>query len=106
MITITEGAGSHISAMLENRGKGVGIRLGIQTSGCTGYAYLIEFVDHKQQEDYMFEAHGIKIFVDTKSMIFLDGTEVDYVTEGLNSGLKFNNPNIKDECGCGESFNI
>jgi iron-sulfur cluster assembly protein len=105
-ITLTEPAAKHIKAFLENRGKGVGLRLGVRTSGCSGMAYVLEFADEINEEDQVFEDHGIKVIVDPKSMIYLDGTELDFGKEGLNEGFKFNNPNVKDQCGCGESFNI
>src|SRR5712691_2530595 len=88
------------------RGKGVGLRLGVRTSGCSGLAYRIEYADAVNPEDQTFESHGVKVIVDPKSLQFLDGTELDFTREGLNEGLKFNNPNVKDECGCGESFNV
>jgi len=105
-ITLTEPAAKHIKAYLENRGKGVGLRLGVRTSGCSGMAYVLEFADEINEEDQVFEDHGIKVIVDPKSMLYLDGTELDFGKEGLNEGFKFNNPNVKDECGCGESFNV
>ncbi len=105
-ITLTEVAAQHINVFLENRGKGVGLRLGVKTTGCSGMAYVIEFADDIHEEDQIFEDHGIKVIVDPKSLIYLDGTQVDFVKEGLNEGFKFNNPNAKDECGCGESFTV
>jgi iron-sulfur cluster assembly protein len=105
-ITITEAAAKHVRAFLDNRGKGIGIRLGVRTSGCSGMAYEIEFVDELQEEDQVFEERGIKIIIDSKSLVYLDGTEVDYAREGLNEGFKFNNPNATGECGCGESFTV
>ena len=105
-ITLTEPAAKHVKAYLENRGKGVGLRLGVRTSGCSGMAYVLEFADEINEEDQVFEDHGVKVIVDPKSMIYLDGTELDFGKEGLNEGFKFNNPNVKDACGCGESFNV
>ena len=105
-ITLTEPAAKHVKAYLENRGKGVGLRLGVRTSGCSGMAYVLEFADEINEEDQVFEDHGVKVIVDPKSMLYLDGTELDFGKEGLNEGFKFNNPNVKDACGCGESFNI
>ena len=105
-ITVTNPAADRVKSYLENRGKGLGIRLGVKTTGCSGMAYVIEFVDESNPEDTTFEAHGIKIFVDPKSLIYLDGTELDYAKEGLNEGFQFNNPNVKDTCGCGESFTV
>lgn len=105
-ITITEAAARHVQNYLNNRGKGLGIRLAVRTSGCSGMAYEMEFVDELQDEDQVFENHGVKVVVDPKSLVYLDGTEVDYAREGLNEGFKFNNPNAKSECGCGESFGV
>ena len=105
-ITITEAAAKHVQSYLENRGKGLGIRLAVRTSGCSGMAYEMEFVDELQDEDQVFEDHGVKVVIDPKSLVYLDGTEVDYAREGLNEGFKFNNPNAKSECGCGESFGV
>lgn len=105
-ITLTEPAANHVRTYLENRGKGIGLRLGVRTSGCSGMAYVLEFADEVNDEDQVFEDHGVKVIVDPKSMLYLDGTELDFGKEGLNEGFKFNNPNVKDECGCGESFNI
>ncbi len=105
-VLLTERAANHIRKFLEQRGKGVGIRLGVKPSGCSGMSYVLEFVDETQEEDQVFEGHGVKVIVDPKSMLYLDGTELDFVREGLNEGFKFNNPNVKDACGCGESFNV
>ncbi|ELR65262.1 Iron binding protein IscA for iron-sulfur cluster assembly [Photobacterium marinum] len=105
-ITITEAAASRVATFLENRGKGIGLRLGVRTSGCSGMAYVLEFVDELDEGDQVFEEKGIKIIVDAKSMLYLDGTELDFAKEGLNEGFKFNNPNVSSECGCGESFNV
>ena len=106
MITITERAATHIQNFLNNRGKGEGIRLGVRTSGCSGMAYTLEFADGALDEDMVFEVFGVKVFVDPKSHVYLDGTELDYTKEGLQEGFKFINPNVKDECGCGESFHV
>ncbi|WP_064605656.1 iron-sulfur cluster assembly protein IscA [Photobacterium sp. J15] len=105
-ITITEAAASRVATFLESRGKGIGLRLGVRTSGCSGMAYVLEFVDELDEGDQVFEEKGIKIIVDAKSMLYLDGTELDFAKEGLNEGFKFNNPNVSSECGCGESFNV
>ena len=105
-ITMTDAAAERVKAFLENRGKGVGLRLGVKTSGCSGMAYVLEFVDEINDEDQVFEDHGIQVIVDAKSVVYLDGTELDYGKEGLNEGFKFNNPNAKAECGCGESFTV
>src|SRR5688500_434832 len=105
-ITLTEKAASHVQSFLAKRGKGVGLRLGVRTSGCSGMAYKLEFVDAVNPEDHEFESHGVKVVVDPKSLPYIDGTELDYAREGLNEGFKFRNPKVKDECGCGESFNV
>jgi iron-sulfur cluster assembly protein len=105
-ITITEAAANRVQAYLANRGKGLGIRLSVRTSGCSGMAYEMEFVDELQEDDQVFEDRGVQVIIDSKSLVYLDGTEVDYAREGLNEGFKFNNPNAKGECGCGESFNV
>lgn len=105
-ITLTEAAADHVRKYIDNRGKGVGIRLGVRTSGCSGMAYVLEFADEVEAEDHVFEDHGVKVIVNPKSLVYLDGTELDFTREGLNEGFKFNNPNVKDACGCGESFNV
>ncbi|MFC4157840.1 iron-sulfur cluster assembly protein IscA [Chitinimonas lacunae] len=104
-LTLTEKAARHVSNYLNKRGKGVGVRLAVRTSGCSGMAYKLEFVDDAAADDLVFESHGVKIFTDARSLPYIDGTELDFVREGLNEGFKFNNPNVKNECGCGESFN-
>jgi iron-sulfur cluster assembly protein len=105
-ITLTEKAATHVSNFLSKRGKGVALRLGVRTSGCSGLAYKLEYADEVKPEDQLFESHGVKVVVDPKSLPYLDGTELDFAKEGLNEGFKFNNPNVKDACGCGESFNV
>jgi len=105
-ITLTESAADRVRKFLDNRGKGVGVRLGVKTSGCSGMAYVLEFVDEVNAEDTVFEEHGVKVIIDPKSLVYLEGTELDYGKEGLNEGFQFNNPNVKDSCGCGESFTI
>src|SRR5574343_181284 len=105
-ITLTEKAAKHVANFLVKRGKGIGLRLGVRTSGCSGMAYRLEFVDETAEEDLVFESNGVKVVVDPKSLPYIDGMELDFVREGLNEGFKFNNPNVKDQCGCGESFNV
>jgi len=105
-ITLTETAANRVRTFLANRGKGIGLRLGVKTSGCSGLAYVLEFVDVLNEDDQIFEQHGVKVIVDEKSLTYLDGTELDFVKEGLNEGFKYSNPNVKNECGCGESFNV
>ena len=103
---LSEVAANRVQHFLDNRGKGIGLRLGVKTTGCSGMAYVIEFVDELESNDTVFETNGVKVVVDPKSLIFLDGTEVDFAKEGLNEGFQFKNPNAKDECGCGESFTV
>lgn len=105
-VMVTEKAAKHISNFIAKRGKGVGVRLGVKTSGCSGMSYKLEFADEANPEDIVFESHGVKVLVDPKSLPYIDGTELDYTREGLNEGFRFNNPNVKDACGCGESFNV
>lgn len=106
-LTITQPAAERVKAFLDNRGRGLGVRLGVKTSGCSGMAYVIEFVDDiNEDEDVLFEDNGVTIVVDKKSLVYLDGTMIDYTKEGLNEGFKFTNPNESDRCGCGESFTI
>ncbi len=105
-VTLTEAAARHVSKYLAKRGKGVGVRLGVKTTGCSGLAYKLEYVDEVAPEDTLFEQHGVKLMVDPKSLAYIDGTELDYVREGLQEGFKFNNPRERDRCGCGESFRV
>ncbi|RUO59674.1 iron-sulfur cluster assembly protein IscA [Pseudidiomarina marina] len=105
-ITMTEAAAQRARSFLEQRGKGVGIRLGVKTTGCSGLAYVMEFVDEVDDTDTVIEDKGVSIIIDGKSLVYLDGTEIDFVKEGLNEGFEFRNPNAKGECGCGESFNV
>ena len=106
VITLTESAANHVQSHLAKRGKGVGLRLGVRTSGCSGLAYKLEYADAVNPDDLTFDSHGVKVVVDPKSLPYLDGTELDFTKEGLNEGFKFRNPNVKDECGCGESFHV
>ena len=105
-ITMSDSAAQRVQAFMANRGKGLGLRLGVRTSGCSGMAYVLEFVDDMNDDDIVFENKGVKVIIDGKSLVYLDGTELDFVKEGLNEGFKFNNPNVSSECGCGESFNV
>jgi len=105
-IQLTDVAATRVLEYLDGRGKGIGLRLGIKTTGCSGMAYVIEFVDEIRDDDSVFESNGVKVVVDAKSLIFIDGTEVDFAKEGLNEGFQFKNPKAKDECGCGESFTV
>jgi iron-sulfur cluster assembly protein len=106
MISITEAGAKKAKDFLEKRGSGFGIRVLITTTGCSGYAYQLEFADKIEESDNEFYSNGIKIIVDSKSLTFIDGTEIDYVYNGLNEGFEFNNPLTKATCGCGESFTI
>jgi iron-sulfur cluster assembly protein len=105
-ITLTPVAARHVASHLSKRGKGIGLRLGVRTTGCSGLAYKLEYADAAAPDDHRFESNGVTVVVDPKSLPYLDGTELDFAREGLNEGFKFNNPNVKDECGCGESFNV
>ncbi|MCU0939099.1 MAG: iron-sulfur cluster assembly protein IscA [Burkholderiaceae bacterium] len=105
-VTMTERAAKHVAGFIQKRGKGLGLRVGVRTTGCSGMAYKLEYVDAESPEDQAFESHGVRIFVDPKSLAYLDGTELDFVREGLNEGFQFNNPREKDRCGCGESFRV
>jgi iron-sulfur cluster assembly protein len=105
-IAMTDAAVNHVAKYLSKRGQGLGIRLGVRTSGCSGMAYVLEYVDELNEEDQVFEFGGVKVVIDPKSLVYLDGTELDFVKEGLNEGFQFNNPNVRSECGCGESFNV
>ena len=105
-ITMTEKAADHVRAQLDQRGKGLGIRVGVKTTGCSGMAYVLEFVDETDTDDAVVENHGVSLIVDPKSLVYIDGTVMDFVKEGLNEGFEFKNPNIAGECGCGESFTV
>ncbi|QKO21586.1 iron-sulfur cluster assembly protein IscA [Rhodoferax sp. BAB1] len=105
-VSLTEAAARHVTRYLSKRGKGVGVRLGVKTTGCSGLAYKLEYVDEIASEDVVFEDHGVKVLIDPKSLSYIDGTQLDYVREGLNEGFRFNNPNERDRCGCGESFRV
>ena len=105
-ISITEKAAEHVARQLADRGHGLGIRVGVKTTGCSGMGYVLEFADKLDVGDQVFEDHGVKIVVDPKSLVYIDGTEMDYVKQGVNEGFEFKNPNAKAECGCGESFSV
>ena len=106
MITLTSSASSHILKSLAQRGRGVGIRLGVKTTGCSGLAYTLEYVDQSTSEDQEFESQGARVYIDPKSLSYLKGLELDYKRQGINEGFEFNNPNERDKCGCGESFRV
>lgn len=105
-VSISENAAKHVADQLQARGKGIGIRVGVTTTGCSGMAYVLEFVDEIDVGDQVFEDQGVKIIVDPKSLVYIDGTEMDFVKQGVNEGFEFKNPNAKGECGCGESFSV
>lgn len=105
-VTITENAAKQVKSQLEKRGKGLGLRLGVRESGCSGYSYMIDFADEKNEDDEVFNAFGVSVFIGQKNLSFLEGLELDFAKEGINSAFKFNNPNVKDACGCGESFTV
>lgn len=105
-LSVSERAADHIKRYLAKRGKGLGLRLGVKKTGCSGLAYVLEYVDEIQADDERFESHGVSLFVAQKNLIYLKGLEVDFVREGLQEGFKFNNPNESARCGCGESFTV
>jgi iron-sulfur cluster assembly protein len=105
-VTLSEAAANHVTRFLKRRGKGVGVRLGVKTTGCSGLAYKLEYADEVAEEDVVFEDRGVKVLIDPKSLPYLEGTQLDFVREGLNEGFKFLNPKEKDRCGCGESFRV
>lgn len=106
MITLTSAAAIHIKKTLDRRGFGLGIRVGVRTTGCSGLAYVLEYVDKPAAADQCFEYEDCKVFIDPKSSVYLQGTQIDYVRQGLNEGFEFSNPNERDRCGCGESFRV
>ncbi len=105
-VSLTEKAAEHVVGYLDNRGGGLGIRLAVKTTGCSGLMYVLEPVDQEQPEDLKFTSQGVDVYVDPKSLVYVDGTEMDYVKQGLNEGVEFKNPNVQGECGCGESFTV
>jgi iron-sulfur cluster assembly protein len=105
-VSVTPAASAKVKSFLQNRGKGLGLRLGIKTTGCSGLAYVMEFVDNLNEDDTLFSISDVNIIIDAKSLVYLDGIELDFAKEGLNEGFKFSNPNAKGECGCGESFQV
>jgi iron-sulfur cluster assembly protein len=105
-ISLTQSAATRVRSFLEKRGRGVGLRIGVRKSGCSGYAYTIDYADAIDADDVVFDRDGVKVIVDPESLGLIDGTEVDFVKDGLNEAFKFRNPNVKGECGCGESFTV
>ena len=108
MITVTEKAAKKVKQNLEKRGKGIGIRIGIKTTGCSGLAYVLEYVDHTPvtRDQFVYESYGVKVWIDGRNYVYINGLEINWIRNGLNEGFEFNNPNEKDRCGCGESFRI
>lgn len=105
-VTLSEAAAKHVKNFIAKRGRGIGLRIGVRTSGCSGMAYKLEFADALDADDLQFDSFGVTVLVDPKSLPYIDGMELDYTREGLNEGFKFNNPNVKGACGCGESFQV
>jgi len=105
-ISLTQSAATRVRSFLAKRGRGVGLRIGVRKSGCSGYAYTIDYADAIDADDVVFDRDGVKVIVDPESLGLIDGTEVDFVKDGLNEAFKFRNPNVKGECGCGESFTV
>ena len=105
-ITLTESAANHISSQIAKSSKGIGLRVGVKKSGCSGFAYTLDIAQEVRASDRVFESHGAKVLVDAESLSFLEGTEIGYEKQGLGHAFKFNNPNVKNQCGCGESFAV
>jgi len=105
-VTLTPSAAERVRSFLEKRGRGVGLRLGVKKTGCSGFAYVVNYADEVASGDVVFEDHGVRVIVDADSLRYVDGTEIDFVRQGLNEAFKFRNPNVRGECGCGESFNV
>ena len=105
-VSLTDSARERVSSFLRSRGHGIGLRLGVKKTGCSGFAYVINYADDIAADDVVFETGGVKVIVDPESLRLIDGTEVDFVREGLNEAFRFRNPNVKGECGCGESLNV
>lgn len=105
-ISLTPAAAERVRTFMANRGKGVGLRLGVKQTGCSGFAYVVSYADEVGAKDTVFDDLGVKVIVDADSLRYVDGTEIDFVRQGLNEAFKFRNPNVKGECGCGESFNV
>lgn len=105
-ISLTDAAADRVKSFLAARGHGIGLRLGVRKTGCSGFAYVVNYADEARPDDVVFEDHGVKVFVDPASLDLIDGTIVDFVKHGLNEAFRFRNPNVKGECGCGESFSV
>lgn len=105
-VTLTQRAAERVRDHLDKRGRGLGLRVGVKKTGCSGWAYVIDYADEQGSEDQVFDAYGVKLFVDEASLELIDGTEVDFVKQGINEAFQFRNPNVSGECGCGESFSV
>ncbi|MBV6418674.1 MAG: Iron-binding protein IscA [Steroidobacteraceae bacterium] len=105
-IHLTASAAERVKTFIASRGKGLGLRLGVRKTGCSGFAYVVNYADEARPDDRVFEDLGVKVFVDPESLPLVEGTTVDFVRQGLNEAFRFSNPNIKGECGCGESFSV
>lgn len=105
-VSLTQSAADRVRSFLESRGRGVGLRLAVKKTGCSGFAYVVNYADEVGAADVVFEARGVQVIVDADSLRYVDGTEIDFVRQGLNEAFKFRNPNVRGECGCGESFNV
>jgi iron-sulfur cluster assembly protein len=105
-ISLTPSAADRVKSFLARRGHGLGLRLAIKKTGCSGYAYVVNYADDIAPQDVVFEDQGVRVIVDPESLSYIDGTQVDFVKEGLNEAFRFRNPNVKGECGCGESFTV
>lgn len=105
-ISLSESAAERVRNYLAKRGSGIGLRFGVKTTGCSGFAYVVDYVDQRQEDDHVFECHGVKVYVDDQSLGYVDGTQIDFQKGELGEAFTFNNPNVKDSCGCGESFNV
>jgi iron-sulfur cluster assembly protein len=105
-ISLTPAAADRIRKFISSRGHGLGLKLGVRKTGCSGFAYVVNYADQPQPEDLVFEDQGVKVYVDPQSLQLIDGTTVDFVKQGLNEAFRFRNPNIRGECGCGESFSV
>ena len=105
-ISLTESAAGRVRAHLAQRGRGLGLRLGVKETGCSGFSYVIDYADDARPDDCVFEDHGVRVYVEPKALPLIDGTRIDFVRQGLNESFRFDNPNVKGECGCGESFTV
>ena len=105
-ISLTASAADRVRSFIAARGQGLGLRLGVRKTGCSGFAYVVNYADTTQDDDVVFEDHGVRVYVERASLPLIDGTEIDFVRQGLNEAFRFRNPNVKGECGCGESFNV